>query len=277
MHYATADAGPNKNPVADDLELRSIPTDVELLTKGNFDDMGINLRHTPEDSKVLSSILHHESSQYQSQSALSMMQNQLKQIEPADQLKAEALPTGTMARQETADSGGAQNHLGFLDKPISFGKDFATKETLGSAQRGSLLFNKAGSHGEAQSPPLQSQPSPQFERQSNQPAAPKAGAAPPAPAFNRQLMMKIREKTGQPKRDPKDRQPGVPKHQKEAGTKFVSVPIKPLSQVSEGSIFHQGKNRASARRRDAATGAGGDADSLDKLLWTSIKKHFQKP
>ena len=41
-HYSTADHGPCKNPIADDLELRSIPTDVELMVKGNFDDLGHN-------------------------------------------------------------------------------------------------------------------------------------------------------------------------------------------------------------------------------------------
>jgi len=57
----------------EELEIQSIPTDVELLTRGGFDDLGHKDRTTPDDSKILSSILLHDSSHYQSYSALSMV------------------------------------------------------------------------------------------------------------------------------------------------------------------------------------------------------------
>lgn len=64
IHFSTADPGCGKNPVSEELELKSIPTDLELLTRGNYDDLGLRSRHTPDDSKILSSIMHHESSHY---------------------------------------------------------------------------------------------------------------------------------------------------------------------------------------------------------------------
>ena len=65
----TADAAASKTSprLQTDFDAQSIPTDVELLQKGSFDDMVRDRdRVALEDSKILSSILHHDSSHYQS-------------------------------------------------------------------------------------------------------------------------------------------------------------------------------------------------------------------
>ena len=55
-------------PAPGDLEVQSIPTEVEMVTKGNYDDIvqSRNQQQYVDDSKILSSILHQDSSNFQS-------------------------------------------------------------------------------------------------------------------------------------------------------------------------------------------------------------------
>ena len=88
-------------------------------------------------------------------------------------------------------------------------------------------------------------------------------------------MKKIRQKIGTDKTQQasKNKSPADPSSQKEVGIKFVSVPVKPLSKVSEGSIFHSANGHNSSH---ASSIAESDAESLDEILWASVKKHFQR-
>lgn len=97
-HFSTADQAACKaSPrLQADFDIQSIPTDVELLQKGCFDDMiRERERVALEESRILSSILHHDSSHYQSQSALSLINNQFlinqsKQLTPGSLNKSKS-------------------------------------------------------------------------------------------------------------------------------------------------------------------------------------------
>ena len=77
QHFQTADAATSKTPIelCSDHDVWSIPTNVELVEQGRFDDLVSQKRPQEDDSKVLSSILPHDSSYLQSQSFISMMNN----------------------------------------------------------------------------------------------------------------------------------------------------------------------------------------------------------
>ena len=141
----------------EELEIQSIPTDVELLTRGNFDDLGHKDRTTPDDSKILSSILLHDSSHYQSYSALSMVQNHYKQT---NDKSIEPFTVSEMDISKEKREDNKVSHQGFVDKPISFGKDFVGKDLGADSAQKHLMFRK---NTEASSPAQSSLPSPQFE------------------------------------------------------------------------------------------------------------------
>ena len=143
-HFSTADAAASKTSprLQVDDDAQSIPTDVELVQRGCFDDIVRERdRITLEDSKILSSILHQDSSHYQSQSALSlinvhcnrmMMKHQqtspshTSQNNRSTSFAIEVARNIVEAPTTRGYSSKSPNH-GYAEKPISFGKDFAIK------------------------------------------------------------------------------------------------------------------------------------------------------